>query len=126
MQNHKKRPTFLHLLKIRQPIPAVASILHRISGLLMVLTVPALLYVFTLSLSGAEGYAAVGAIFASAGTKIIAALLIWALAHHLFAGVRYLLIDVDLGVQRRAARASAWLVIAAGIVVALVFLGSLL
>ncbi len=92
----------------------------------MVLTVPALLYVFTLSLSGAEGYAAVGAIFASAGTRIIAALLIWALAHHLFAGVRYLLIDVDLGVQRRAARASAWLVTAAGIVVALVFLGSLL
>ncbi|MDE2090071.1 MAG: succinate dehydrogenase, cytochrome b556 subunit, partial [Gammaproteobacteria bacterium] len=42
--------------------------------------------------------------------RVAAVLLAWALVHHLLAGLRFLLIDVDMGVQLRAARISAWLV----------------
>ena len=57
--------------------------------------------------------------------KGLAVLMIWALTHHLLAGVRHLLSDIDVGSHLPAARASAWLVNGCAALVALLSLGVL-
>jgi succinate dehydrogenase / fumarate reductase cytochrome b subunit len=124
--SQSKRPVFLNLLRIRQPVTAVLSILHRLSGLIMVLAIPLLIYLLALSLESPEGYEQVSAVLSNPYMRILEVLLTWSLAHHLLAGIRFLLLDLDVGVQIRSARSSAWVVNFLGLGLALVFLGSLL
>lgn len=122
MANPNKRPVFLNLLKIRQPPPAVLSIGHRLSGALLVLLLPLLIYLLDLSLRSPATYGQVLAWFDGwLGTLLIVALA-WMLAHHLLAGIRFLLLDLHWGVERHAARRSAWVVNVLGVLVALAVL----
>ncbi len=109
-----RRPVFLDLARIRFPATAVASILHRISGLALVAAIPGALWLLQLSVSGAEGF--------SRARELLAApwvlLWVWAAAHHLLAGIRVLLIDVEIGVDRTSARRSARAAIAGGVLLA--------
>ncbi len=89
---------------------AVVSIFHRISGVLMILALPGLVYLLNLSLSNQAGFSQVADLLASPGLKLLAVLLGWALAHHILAGIRFMLLDFDLGIERAAARKTAWLV----------------
>ena len=124
LSNNNKRPKFLHLLKIAMPVTAVASFAHRVSGLLMVLATPALIYTLEVSLRDAAGYAQVQHWLAQPLFRLLLIVLCWALLHHLFAGVRFLIQDVGLGLQRVSARRSAWLVNLAALVGAVVlFMG---
>ena len=118
-----ERPRFLNLFKIRLPLPGVVSILHRVSGVLMVLAIPFLIYLFDLSLRGPEGFAAAAAIADMILVKLVIAVIVWGLFHHLFAGIRYLLLDMDIGVEKSQARASSWGVFAVSIVTTLIVLG---
>lgn len=120
------RPVFLNLLRIRMPVTAVLSILHRASGVLMVLATPVLIYLFGLSLHDPQGYVRAQAVLANPLAKAAGLLLIWALSHHLLAGIRFLLIDVDLGVGIGPARRSAWWVNVAALSITLLFLGALI
>ena len=117
--NNNNRPRFLTLWQIRLPVTGVVSILHRIGGVLLLLAFPFLLYLFQLSLESAEGFAAVRQLFSGWPLQLLALLLSWLLLHHLFAGLRVMLIDMEWGSGLTAARRSAWLVLLAGIVVAL-------
>lgn len=117
MPKPKQRPVFLDLLRIRQPATAVLSIGHRLSGILLVLAIPLLVYLFDRSLASARGYEETTALLRSVPARLALLLLIWSFAHHFFAGIRYLLIDVDVGADIRPARVSAWLVFAAGLIV---------
>lgn len=110
-----KRPTFLHLLKIAMPVTAVASFAHRISGVLLVLASVPLIYTLQLSLRDPAGFARVHALFSSGGGRLLLAVLSWALAHHLLAGLRFLAQDLGFGLALRAARLSAWCVNVCGI-----------
>ena len=92
------------------PVAAVASIGHRISGFLLVIAIPFLIYAFQLSVSSAEEYAQVIAAAEHPIILAIIALLVWSFSHHFFTGIRFLLIDIDIGVSKTAASASAWLV----------------
>ena len=100
------RPTYLNLLHIRLPVAGVMSILHRASGLLMFLLIPLLLYLLDQSLQSPERFAAVAALFHGA-TRWLLAPVIWALCHHLLAGIHFLLLDIDIGLERATMRASA-------------------
>lgn len=126
MANTNKRPVFLNLFLIRQPPAAVLSIAHRISGVFMVLLLPVLIYLFDLSLRDPASFARVAYWFGSAPGKILVVALAWMLAHHLLAGIRFLLLDVHWGVERSAARRSAWVVNVLGMLVAVVVLGAVL
>ena len=110
MMNRPRRPVFLDLLRIRMPVGAVLSFAHRVSGILLFLAIPFLINALKLSLESPQGYAQAIAVFSSIYARVAAVLLAWALVHHLLAGLRFLLIDVDRGVQLRAARISAWIV----------------
>lgn len=113
------RPVFLNLLQIRMPPPAVLSILHRASGMALVLVLPVLLWLFDLSLSGEAGFERSRALLHGGFAKLLLFLLAWGVIHHLFSGIRFLLIDFDIGVERAAARQSAWLTMIAAFAAAL-------
>jgi succinate dehydrogenase / fumarate reductase cytochrome b subunit len=117
MQAKQKRPKFLNLFKIHLPVTGVNSFAHRVSGALMFLAIPGLIYLFGLSLRDSQGYAAAIALLGTPWVKLICTLLAWSMAHHLLAGIRFLLFDVSVGAQLQAARASAWVVNFAGVFV---------
>jgi len=104
----KPRPVFLNLLAIRQPAPAIVSILHRISGtLLFVVALPLALWALQASLGSAEGYARVAGAFDHPLAKVVLIVLLWAYLHHLIAGIRHVLADVHIGLDLAGARRSA-------------------
>ena len=119
------RPVFLNLLQFRFPIGAIVSIGHRASGVLLALAIPFGIYLLDLSLKGPEGFVRVTDILGSGMVRFLLFFVLWALMHHLLTGIRHLLIDFDLGVDKASAKKSATLVIAAAPVSALI-LGFLL
>lgn len=111
-----KRPKYLNLLKIRQPLPAVISILHRFTGVLLFFPgIPLLLYALQSMLGSQDGYEELQALLLNPLVKGGLLLLLWFLLHHLCAGIRYLALDLHYGAALSQARASSKLVLAAGI-----------
>jgi len=118
MKNKKPdtRPVNLNLLKIRQPITAIASIGHRISGVLLFLSIPFVIWMLERSLQGPQGFADVTALFDQSLIKILFLLLAWSAAHHFFAGIRFLLLDIEIGIDLSTARTSALVVNVLGVI----------
>lgn len=110
MGQTKKRPVFLNLLQIRLPVTGVVSILHRVSGVVLALCVPLLIYLFDLSTRSPAAFARALELLGHPLIKLLATLALWMLGYHALNGVRVLLIDIDVGVQKLAARRSAWMV----------------
>ncbi len=123
MKTKDSRPKYLNLLKIRLPITGVASINHRLSGLILFLSIPVSLYLFQLSLSSQSGFADMLLWLSSPLIKVALVLLVWSFVHHLFAGFRFLLIDQNIGISLSLARKSAWFVVFAAVIVTLIISG---
>lgn len=121
-----RRPVHLNLMKIKLPIGGIMSIMHRATGVFMFLAIPYLIYLLDLSLSGPAGFAQAGDALHGFGGMVFVFLLMWSLAHHLLAGIRCLLIDVDLGVGKEVARQSALGVMIGGAVLGLLLTGGVL
>ena len=119
------RPVFLDLLQIRLPVPGLLSVVHRVSGVVLFLALPLSIGLLDLALSGAEGFARARGLLSGPVVQGLLFLLLWALVHHLLAGIRYLLIDVDLGVQAPRYRQSAWAVLLGAPLAALLLWGLL-
>jgi succinate dehydrogenase / fumarate reductase cytochrome b subunit len=119
------KPIYLNLLQIRLPVPGFMSILHRVSGAFLTLAIPLAIYLLELSLSGPEGYAKAHVLLDGWLARLVLLGLLWALLHHLFAGIRYLLLDVDVGIDKPRYRQSAWAVLIAAPVLAVLLLGVL-
>ncbi len=117
----RKRPVYLDLVRIRLPLPGFVSILHRISGIVLFLLAFWLLALLDRSLASPEGYAQVRETIGHPLAKLVLIGLGWAFLHHFCAGIRYLLIDMHVGVDLASARASSWAVLAANIVLTLLF-----
>jgi succinate dehydrogenase / fumarate reductase cytochrome b subunit len=122
----ESRPIFLDVWRIRLPLPGVVSILHRISGVLMVLSIPLGAWLFGLAVTTADGLAWVAGLLDVLLVKIALLVLLWAFLHHLFAGLRYLLMDIGRAVDRKPARLTAALALGAGLVATLILGGGLL
>jgi succinate dehydrogenase / fumarate reductase, cytochrome b subunit len=104
------RPVFLKVLQIKMPVGALTSIGHRISGVVLAAGMPAAIYLLGMSLQGEEGFARARAVAALPSVKLAAGVLAWALAHHLLAGVRHMLSDLNIGSPLIVARKTAYLV----------------
>jgi succinate dehydrogenase / fumarate reductase cytochrome b subunit len=112
----KIRPKYLSLpailFQIRLPLPGWVSILHRVSGALLVVPFTAwALWLLDVSLRSEAGFEAIRGYFQLPLVKLGMLVFIWAYCHHLCAGIRYLLLDVDVGIDLRSARISSWLVL---------------
>ena len=123
----QSRPVFMNLpwLASKMSITAKISILHRASGVLMFLAIPLVLCLFQASLTNAEVYAKCHAIASLPVLKLIYLVLIWAIMHHLCAGVRYLLLDRHIGVDRITAQKTARWVLVVSIILT-ILLGALI
>ena len=111
-----RRPKYYDLNLAHLPPPGIVSILHRVSGALLFFPIlPALLYVLQATLGGEEGYAHWRQFFAMPVVKLVLLGLIWLYAHHFFAGLRYLLLDLHIGIGKAPARSSALAVLVLGV-----------
>lgn len=102
-------------MRIKQPVTAIASVLHRLTGILLFLLLPAVVGVFELSLKSEAGFARAVELLHSVPGRILGALVLWWFAYHVLAGLRIMLIEAEIGVAFPAARRSAWLVILLGL-----------
>lgn len=116
-----KRPVYLNLFKIRLPLPGIVSLLHRASGALLFVAIPYSVYLLDLSVTSVDGFDRVMVMLEQPLNKLLQLALLWALAHHFFAGIRFLLIDADIGVEKTASRVGAWMVVVAESLVLLAF-----
>jgi len=117
----KIRPKYLSLpallFEIRLPVPGWVSILHRISGALLFFPFVAWgLYLLDTSLRSEQGFQYVREQYLGlSAVKIGMLVFIWSYCHHFCAGIRYLFLDLDLGIDLKTARLTSWIVIAAGL-----------
>jgi len=106
----KKRPKYLNLVQIRLPLAGFVSILHRISGAGLFLMLPLLIYLLQLSLGTPQDFATFKAVADYPLVKLFLIVLLWGYVHHFCMGIRILLLDIHVGVDLPAARASALIV----------------
>ena len=118
----KIRPKYLSLpallFQIRLPVPGWVSILHRISGALLFFPFAAwLLYMLDTSLRSEQGFQYVRDEYLGLlPVKLGVVVFIWSYCHHFCAGIRYLFLDLDKGVDLRTARLTSWIVIVGALV----------
>ena len=123
----KQRPKFLTLTEIRLPVAGFVSILHRISGAGLFLLLPWLVYLFDLSLKSPESFARFQSYTSYPLVRLFLFGLTWAFLHHFCAGIRFLLLDIHVGVEKKQSQTSAKAVLAISLgltlLAALKFLG---
>ena len=113
----KSRPKYYDLNLANLPPPGLVSILHRVSGALLFFPIlPVLLYVMHSALGSEAGFVRWSEFFARPVVKLVMLGVVWAYAHHFFAGIRYLLLDLHIGIDKAPARTSAVVVLALGVV----------
>ncbi len=113
----KQRPVNLDLTTIKMHAAANASILHRISGVIMVFAIGILLWTLSLSLSSAEGFAQIKSLFDGFFFKIIMLGIISALTYHLLGGIRHLMMDFGHFEELSSGNATAKFIVALWLVI---------
>lgn len=104
---NKKRPKHLALHLIKLPLAGYVSILHRVSGALLFLALPLLLWMLQGSLRSIETYGRLMGLLQHPLSKLLCIALLWAFLHHFCAGIRYLAIDLRLASSLERARSSS-------------------
>ncbi|MCS6996736.1 MAG: succinate dehydrogenase, cytochrome b556 subunit [Casimicrobiaceae bacterium] len=100
------------LLRYRLPVPGLASILHRISGVVLFLGMLLVLPLLQMSLASEAGFEAVrSAVWGHPLGKLALLALLLATLYHLLAGLRHLVQDANYWLEPGASRRSAWLTI---------------
>jgi len=123
----KARPKYLSLpallFEIRLPLPGWVSILHRISGALLVFPLVAwLLYLLDASLASEAGFEKIRTHYLQLlPVKLGLLVFIWAYCHHFCAGIRFLLLDLNKGIELRQARASSVIVLVVSLALTAIF-----
>ncbi len=114
----KPRPKYYDLNLMNLPLAGLVSIFHRITGIILFLFfIPAALYITQSSLSSEFNFQHWKSIFAHPIVKLIIIGFIWAYVHHFCAGIRYLVMDMHIAMEKNKARISAQVVLIAGIVI---------
>lgn len=122
----KPRPKNLDLTTIKLPVPGFVSILHRISGAGLFLMLPVLLWLFQSSLESPDSFETFLAFFSNPLAKLLLLGLLWAYMHHAMAGIRFLLLDMHVGIDLEPARTSAKLVLGVSLTLTAILGGLLL
>jgi succinate dehydrogenase / fumarate reductase cytochrome b subunit len=123
----KPRPQFRNIgisqiASYRLPLAGKLSILHRLTGILLFLSLPlVVLPLFQRSLISEMGFEQFRDIATYPLVKIVLLVLIWGYLHHFCAGIRYLLLDVHVGLEKHAAQRSAGIVFAVSLLLTAVF-----
>src|SRR3569832_1078103 len=130
----KKRPEFRNINAFRDlptyrlPAAGIVSILHRVSGVLMFVLMPFIIWMFDTSVSSEYSFARFRSVFINGAgplpgwfIKLVALALIWAYLHHFIAGLRHLWMDVShAAVTKQSGMRSAQFTLGASIFLTLV------
>ena len=119
--SNNDRPLSPHLSVYRWPVTMVSSILHRATGIAMAAGFVLLVFWLADTANGPDAYAALAAAMGSVLGRILLVGWSWAFFYHLANGIRHLVWDTGRGLEKGQATASAWLVIAASVVLTAVF-----
>ncbi len=103
----------------RLPAAGVVSILHRISGFILAALLPLIVWALDKSLTSELSYEAFAGVFSAWYVKVILLGLAWAFMHHLFAGIRHLLMDLHFGMTKEKSARSAKGVLATSVTLTL-------
>ncbi|KMV30689.1 succinate dehydrogenase cytochrome b556 subunit [Photobacterium swingsii] len=103
----KPRPVNLDLQTIRFPLTAIASIVHRVSGVITFVSISILLWLLNMSLSSPEGFASAADIVDSFFVKFVLWGILTALFYHIVVGIRHLLMDMGYFEEMETGIASA-------------------
>ena len=95
------------LMKYRLPWAGKVSILHRVSGLLMFVLIPFVLYLLDKSITSEISFETFKAVLANPFIKLVILALIWAYLHHFCAGIRFLMLDMHKGIDKASSAKSA-------------------
>ena len=117
----RPRPKYFNLLQIRLPVPGLVSILHRVSGAVLFLFIPFLLVLLELTLDSPAGFQRFKSVLSHWAVKLLVIGLVWAYLHHLLAGIRHMMLDLDYGTELPAARAASMAVLVTGIALTVIF-----
>jgi len=121
----KPRPKYLSLsallFEIHLPLPGWISILHRVSGVLLFAATAWLLFVLDRSLASEQGFEFAKRYASLPLVKISLIVLIWAYCHHFCAGIRFLFLDLDKGVDKASARLTSTAVLVASLALTVFF-----
>ena len=121
MGNNYKRPVDHGIFSMRLPIGGWVSILHRITGVMLVTLLPLVFYLFQLSLLSLADFDRVVRFLHTYPVRMVLVALIWLFVQHFYSGVRHLLLDIDVGIARKAGHSSARWVLGASLATTLMF-----
>ncbi|MCL6241405.1 succinate dehydrogenase, cytochrome b556 subunit [Acinetobacter amyesii] len=93
-------------VNLKSPV-AIASILHRLSGVIVFLLVPVLLWILDKSLSSPEGFAQVQAVFDSFIVRFVVWVFVAGLIYHLIGGIKHLFADLGVAEELQSGRIAA-------------------
>jgi len=110
------RPVNLDLTKFHFPLPAITSILHRISGVVIFAGTAVLLWLLAESLSSEQGFQRVTEWLQAPLAKLVLWAIVAGLLYHLIAGVRHLMLDAGIGETLQAGRQGAVLIIVLSVI----------
>ncbi len=110
------RPIYLSLTQFKFPLAAVASIAHRITGMLLFIGIAFLLYLLDLSLTSAQGLEDARELLAQPLPKLLLIAIVATLIYHFVAGIKHLFLDLDVGDTIEGGRLAAQLTILISIV----------
>ena len=119
---NKKRPVNLDLGSLKYPPMAIASLLHRISGIALFLLLPVMLFILGKSLQSEEVFAQTKSMLNSPFYKVALWAFSAAMIYHILAGIRHILMDMGFGEHLKAGRISSILVIVLAVILT-IFLG---
>jgi succinate dehydrogenase / fumarate reductase cytochrome b subunit len=108
-----RRFTNIHVLQIiryRLPAAGMVSILHRVSGAMMFLLLPFILYLFDLSITSEISFDSLKGFTSHWFVKLLILAVSWGYLHHLCGGIRHLIMDAHIGLSKEEARKSAHMV----------------
>ena len=115
------RPLSPHLSVYRFKYTLTTSILNRLTGMALSLGFVLLVYWLAAIAAGETAQLHAQRLLAAPAVKVLYALLLLAFCYHLVAGIRHLVWDTGRGLERAQAQRSAWLVVAASLLLALLF-----
>tara|TARA_Y100000588_G_C14118844_1_gene866408 strand:+ start:503 stop:877 length:375 start_codon:yes stop_codon:yes gene_type:complete len=105
------RPVNLDLMALKFPVTAILSILHRVSGILIFLLFPGMLYLLSLSLGDGAGYTQAMTLMTHPMGKLLLWAFLSALTYHLLAGTRHIVMDLGFGEGLPTGRYTAYFVL---------------
>ena len=127
----QRRFTNIHVLQIiryRLPAAGVVSILHRVSGAMMFLLLPFILYLFDLSITSEISFDSLKGFTSHWFVKLLILAVSWGYLHHFCGGIRHLIMDAHIGLSKEEARKSAhvvfWVSVPLTLMVALKLFGA--